>query len=482
MAGCRTRISDFRDCDIDDSFEYLICGWVSTIRIQKKMIFAKMYDSAESQFKQLQVIFTFDYFDETSFAELKTISTGTSLKVYGKLVKSPSAEQSFELIAIRYKILGKVSDPATYPMAKTELSLDYLRQFPQYECHSKTKALIYGIRSALMSITQQFFDRHKFTKCDMPLITFSECEGGCQPMQVTLFLTQGKTIHIPVKQLSDEIDFSKDFFGSKASVTVSAQLELETQLPLGDVWTMTRAVRGEPSQTTRHLCEFSMLEFEMGFIDSAEDIMEISELYIKHCIEQVLIHFSEEFPYIIQKFGMQGHCEKLKKWCDEPFHRITHADAVTLMLSQPSEIFTKCPAYDDDLSSEHEKWICAHFDGPVIVMKYPKIVKAFYMPVVQETIEESHSVEHVDSFDILVDGVELVGGSARVWDYDELSKRIDELKMARKPLEYYLDLRKDGSIPHGGMGMGFERLVRLITGAPSVKDCVAFPRFIGCGK
>jgi asparaginyl-tRNA synthetase len=258
-------------------------------------------------------------------------------------------------------------------------------------------------------------------------------------------------------------------------------MELETQLPLGDVWTVTRAVRGEPSQTSKHLCEFSMIEFEKRFSSSAEDIIQMSEKCIKHCIQYTLSTCVRELSLLETKLG-KPIVSKLEKYLHTPFVRITHAKAVE-MIHQQKELFNVIPSYADDLSSEHEKFIVDHFQLPVVVQKYPKLVKAFYMPVVKETLDESHGVEHVDSFDILVPEIgELVGGSQRIHDADQLIDRIRELGLDEKPLEFYIELRRIGTIPHGGMGMGFERLVRFVTGVDSVKDCVPFPRYMGCGK
>lgn len=466
-----------------------LSGWVVTVRDQKKLLFIKLADSWRSRIKPFQVVFQIDPTDP-AYDQLRSIGTGFSITVTGTVVKCPLLkggkvpEQPYELVGETYKVLGKVYDTVTYPMAKTDLSLEHLRSFPALECFSSTKAAIYGIRSLLLFATESFFRDHEFTKVDMPAITFSECEGGCQPMQATLLLTEGSVSSIPtvVTQSgpTDRVDFSKDFFGAKASLTVSAQLELETQLPLGHVWTMTRAFRGEPSQTTRHLCEFSMVELEMQFIESAKDIMDITEKYIKFCLSYVLKdeYGSLALDLLSSKLS-KGQREKLQRYIDEPFVRITHTEVVTLLLGYADK-FTSPPAYDDDMGSEHERYLTdVIFKHPVIVMGYPKKVKAFYMPI----IDEGAPVEHVDSFDILVPEVgELVGGSARIDTVEELEHRITDLGMSKGPLEFYLDLRRCGSVPHGGMGMGFERLVKFVTGADSVKDCVAYPRFLKSGK
>jgi asparaginyl-tRNA synthetase len=428
--------------------------------------------------------------------------------VKGLIKPSPAKGQKIEMIGKEYYVLGMVKDPSTFPSAKSDLTMDYIRSIEHLECHIQLKSAIYSVRSELELATEKFFDLENYTKSDMPLITFSECEGGCQPMQTTLFFTSGKLHDIPTVQqimdlsissdfstlserfgkLSEDkptllVDFSKDFFGRKACLTVSAQLELETHLPQGKAWTMTRAVRGEPSQTSRHLCEFSMVELEVPFSTGSDDIIDVSVKYIKFCLQYALDHCKEELEYL-EGYYSKPIISKLSRYIIEDFAVITHAQAVELILQQPSGTFTELPSYDSDLSSEHERFLTdTYFQKPTIVRFYPKLIKAFYMPVIKETLEESHGVEHVDSFDILVPDVgELVGGSQRIDDYAELMTRISELGLDPEPLKFYTDLRKSGSIPHGGMGLGFERLVKFVTSAESVKDCVPYPRFIGSGK
>lgn len=458
----------------------VVCGWILTARWQKTLVFMKLTDSHKSKLNPVQVVC-----DKKQFGEsLEYLSAGSSLMVKGKIVNSPGKGQPFEILADEVYILGKVSNPSSYPLAKADLPIESLRTIPHLECHTPEKAAIYSIRSELMRALEEFFNKNDYTKVDMPLITFSECEGGCQPMQATLFLTSGKLSDVPLKTGTtgtNDIDFSKDFFGSKSCLTVSAQMELETQLPLGNVWTVTRAIRGEPSQTTKHLCEFSMIELEKAFSVSADDIIEISEKCIKFCIKHVLETCNAQLTFLEQKLGKNVK-QELQIYLITPFVRITHAQAVE-MIQDHADRFTSVPTFADDLSSEHEKYIVDYYQLPVVVKKYPKAVKAFYMPVVQETLEESHGVEHVDSFDILVPGTgELVGGSQRIDNEADLVARIKELNLDQAPLDFYVELRRTGSVPHGGMGMGFERLVKFITGVDSVKDCVQFPRFVGCNK
>lgn len=485
---------------IDDSFigkTITIAGWVHTARWQKKLIFVKLSDSTESKMEPFQIIFQQSQ-DPMYFDELTKVARGAGLVIKGKIVASPASGQKLEMQGKQYYVTGHVTDPEHYPLAgSASTNIELLRSLSHLECHSQHKSAIYKIRSSLMKATELFFESKRYTKVDMPLITFSECEGGCQPMQATLLLTENSKSKIPTKTQitksmdglstivteTDIVDFSKDFFETKASLTVSAQLELETQLPLGNVWTVTRAIRGEPSQTTRHLCEFSMIEIEKKFSRSAKDIMDISEEFIKFSLKYVIENCPKQLAFLKDI----SHKTKLEKYISDPFVRITHAQAVEMMLQDVKDskvTFQSLPAYDEDMGSEHERYLVdIKYSHPVIVMRYPKAVKAFYMPVLEETLEESHGVEHVDSFDILVPDVgELVGGSQRIYKLEELESRIDELRLDKEPLQFYIDLRKYGSCPHGGCGIGFERLVKFATGADSVKDCVPFPKYLGCGK
>lgn len=495
-----------QDCEQLVGQEIVVSGWVKFCRKQGKRYFFKIYDSRKSRYsKILQIMFEKTPETQEYLSPLDHVTTGYSILVRGLIVDSPARGQKIEMIGKEYHILGVAGD--TFPSAKSDLTMDYVRSIEHQDTHVTFKSAIYSVRSEMATATHKFFEEEGYTKSDMPLITFSECEGGCQPMQTTLLFSSGLLSDVPTVSkvfesdvsadfatLSERfasleskptllVDFSKDFFGKKACLTVSAQLELETHLPQGDVWTWTRAVRGEPSQTSRHLCEFNMIELEHAFSTGAEAIIDISMKYIKYCLKYALDHCSEELGYL-EEYYKKPIISTLSKYiADEP-EIITHANVITLLKEQPIGVFSSVPDYGDDISSEHERWLTdVYFKSIVVVRKYPKLVKAFYMPVVPETIEESHGVEHVDSFDILVPGIgELVGGSQRIDDYSELMTRIAELGLDPEPLKFYTDLRKSGSIPHGGMGLGFERLIAFITCAESVKDCVPYPRYIGSGK
>lgn len=476
----RTRLCQISEKTIG---QHVICnGWITKCHSLKKVGFIWLSDDVASRLVPLQCVFNFG--KHPDHITMNKLTRGCSVSVTGEIVSSKGNQQAFEMLIDTYELIGAVKDPATYVMAKDDYQLEYLRGIPEMECHSTIKSLIYVIRSKLMEATELYFKQAGMLKVDMPLITMSQCEGGANPAQVTDFLKTHQRSAIPVIEGIDKIDYSIDFAKCATYLTESAQLQLETQLPLcsAGVWTETRATRFEPSVSTKHLACFTMIEVEIPFIKNALDLMAVTEDSIRFCSQYVLDHCSAELDQL-DKFWGASHKIKLIDWVTKPFAQITHSEAVTMMQAQKDGTFLHVPDYNEDLSTEHELWLVDEvFKRPTFVMKYPKAVKSFYMPIVQETYEESHGVQHVDSYDLLVPETgELVGGSARIFQLKELEDRIAELGLDRKPLEFYIKLREDGTIPHGGWGWGHERFVKMITGAPSVKDCVQFPFYIGCG-
>jgi asparaginyl-tRNA synthetase len=457
-----------------------VWGWVATVRQQKKRVFLNLKDSYNGE---LQIVFDFSKFTEERIKDIQKFQLGWGLSVTGLFKKSPANGQLYELESTDFKIYGKVDDQASYPLAKTTLTMENIRQHPHIECRTKEKSSIYALRSAIKNSIDCYLLSQSYIETQMPSITHSECEGGCQAFRVTQLVESKKTSQIPTlldkdgKTKTEDIDFTKDFFGGSSFLTVSAQLELETQLPLGNVYTWTKAFRGEMSMTTKHLAEFTMLEIEK-LCESAKDIMDDTEKMIQFTVQRVLSTMIPLLKYCEGKFE-PGLIVKLEKTHRVPFLRVSHAECISILKQQPPGKFKEIPEYDGDLATEHERFLAdEHFMHPVFVTKYPKKIKSFYMPVVTETLEESHGIEHVDSFDLLIPGIgEVVGGSSRSIDADELLLRLKDFNIDPAPLDFYIDTRRKASLPHGGMGMGLERLVKYITGAPSVKDCVAFPRF-----
>lgn len=457
-------LTKFKDCKIS------VSGWIRTIRVQSAMLaFVKLYDGSCQE--ELQIVFhTDNQSEKDNFKDLFSKgTTGVSLQVYGKIVPSPAKGQLVELVADSVKILGEVN-PDEYPIAKTKLSLEHLRKYQHLRARTSTFQAVFRIRSALTHATYQFFGEEKnFTYVEMPQITTSECEGGGEQLYLTSLLKDEKEV---------KIDYTKDYFQKKVFLTVSGQLHLEAfACSMGNVYTNTLATRGEKSRTNKHLSQFNMIEWEMPFC-TLKDNMQLAEDYIKYCIKYILDNCPIELE-TLSKFHTEDLLSILKKYLAGPFIKTTHREAVERMLLDQKEgkvKFEKTPAFDQDVSSEHEKYIVdiIHGGKPVFLQFFPECVKSFYMPQIEKG---NDSLDRVDCYDLLVPGIgEIIGGSQRISDYSILLSKMKKLSMNIEPLEWYLDLRKFGTVPHGGAGLGFERLVRLCTGIENIRDVVPFPR------
>jgi asparaginyl-tRNA synthetase len=462
--------------------EVCVSGWVKTCRDQKEMIFIHLSDGTTQ--KTLQIIGKPENID---FDEIAGITTGTSLQVVGKLVTSPAKGQLFELNATKIKIYQICSQ--NFPFQKVGLTTEYMRNYPHLRHRSNLMRAVFAVKSRVMNSIHNYYTNNNFCYVDLPILTTNACEGGCQPLQVTSLIDSGKISDIPVTSINtnyngldvkvqtNNIDFSKDFFDNKVYLTVSNQLHLECFAHgLGFVYTITPTTRGEPSQSNKHLAYFNMLEAEFCFGELNDNIL-LAEGCIKYCINEVLTKCKEEIT-LLDMASNKTLIEKLKYIASEhePFIRITHENAITLLKEQhETEKFIDIPDYSCDLTGEHERFLVKFFKKPVVVMHYPKNVKAFYMPVVSSKQIDGKIIEYVDCFDLLMDIGEVVGGSQRISNEKELVDRMMELDIDPKHLDWYVSLRRYGTIPHGGFGIGIERLVAVITGMTNIKDCISFP-------
>lgn len=478
-------------CEIlKDDYQYStteqlkVNGWIKTCRDQKAIIFIAICDGSSQ--KTLQIVCDSKIID--NFDEVKQLTTGSSISVIGKLVQSPAKGQTLELIAEKISIYQKC--PSTFPIQKTGLSLDFLRTLPHLRHRTNMIGAVFSVKSVIMKSIHDYFMERKFKYVDLPILTTNACEGGCQPLQVTSLLNDIEVDQIPTIKIeqkdskgqvissepSKKIDYKKDFFDTAVYLTVSNQLHLECFAHgLGAVYTITPASRGEPTQTTKHLATFSMLEYEFCFCDLSDNI-DLSEGLIKYCAYMVLENCKAEIE-LLDIHAEKKLISKLQALVLEPFIRISHRDVIKL-LTEIHQVtpFDELPGFSDDISGEHERFLVKHFGKPVVVMKYPKKVKSFYMPVCERVTEEDGSItEYVDCFDLLTDIGETVGGSQRIWHEKELVDRMTELGIDTEHLDWYVQLRRYGSVPHGGVGVGIERLVACLTGISNVKDCTAFP-------
>lgn len=477
-----------------------VCGWIKTVRMSGKkdqlLNFIELADG--SCIQHLQIISDMKglpddkktYFDDL-FIKAKT---GTSLRMKGLIVKSPAKGQAIEMQTHEYQVLGEVMDPGSYPISKNELSLDYLRTVPHLRTRTDTFIAINTIKSILLVSLREYFRSIKFHEVQVPLITDNECEAGANPFQLTTLMPNGKITDMPLQDDKQLINFKKDFFEKQVFLTVSGQLHLECLVlgGLNKAWCMTTAFRAEPSHTPLHGAEFLMAELEFCFCSLKEN-MDVNEGCIKYCIQRILEQCPNELQFLQQKFT-PDLINTLKKYITKPFVRTTHEECVKLMLAdiaagkvkidptKPADgdicTFREAPKYDDDLSKDHEKYIThvLYDNVPVFCCAYPASVKAFYMPI----INKGAPIERVSNFDLLMPKLgEICGGSQRESDYNALLASMTSKGIKADTLQFYLDLRKYGTVPHGGSGIGIDRLLMIITGVFNIRDMIPFPRTCG---
>jgi len=456
-----------------------IKGWVRTVRKQKTLAFVEVNDG--SSLSGIQCVLGFDDIDDDTKKEINKLATGCSVEVHGRIVSS-QGKQSVELSGSSLRIVGSCPGES-YPLAKKRHSLEYLRTIAHLRPRTNTIAAVARVRSTLAGSVHQFFQDSGFVYVQTPLITASDCEGAGEMFRVTTMdLDNLSTIPKKIDEDGKETggaNYEEDFFGKPAFLTVSGQLGAETHAcALGDVYTFGPTFRAENSQTTRHLAEFNMVEPEMAFAD-LESAMNNAEGMLKFVVGQVLEKCGEDLTFF-NKFYDKGLVTRLEKVVKKPFVRVTYRDAIALLQEEISKDSSKWQFPDvkfgTDLATEHERWLAeTKFNSCVFVYNYPKDIKAFYMRG-----NEEDGGETVSAMDLLVPGVgELVGGSQREDRFDILTKKMAELDLDPEDYWWYLDLRRFGSVPHAGYGLGFERLVCYVTGTENIRDAIAFPRYPG---
>ena len=435
-----------------------INAWVRTIRASGKVGFMEITDG--TFFKGLQVVFSEEL---ANFQEIEKLSIGSSLTVSGQLVPSPASGQAFELQAKEITVIQKAAED--YPLQKKRHSFEFLREIAHLRGRSNTFMAVFRLRSALSYAIHQFFQTEGFSLVHTPIISTSDAEGAGEMFMVsTLDLDK----EIP-KTETGAVDFSQDFFGQKAGLTVSGQLEAETLINgLNAVYTFGPTFRAENSNTTRHASEFWMLEPEMAFADLKE-VMNLAEKMLKYLIKYVLKELPEEMEFF-DKFIEPGLIERLNKLVAAEFKRISYTEAVELLINSGQQ-FKYPVSWGVDLQTEHERYLTEQvFNQPVFVTDYPKEIKAFYM-------RQNDDGKTVAAVDLLVPGIgEIIGGSQREERYDKLLERIKALGLDPEEYWWYLDLRRYGSVEHGGFGLGFERLVMYLTGMANIRDVIPYPR------
>ena len=451
----RTKIKDL--LKMQPGQEVLAKGWVRTKRGNKQVKFIALNDG--STINNIQIVAEAELFNEDL---MKKITTGASLGVRGQLVESLGSGQHVEIKAESIEVYGEC-DPMRYPLQKKDTSLEYLRTVAHMRLRTNTFGAILRVRNAMAFAIHSFFQSKGFVYLHTPLITESDAEGAGDMFQVTtLDLTK-------VPMHNGKVDFSKDFFSKKTSLTVSGQLEGELgATAVGEIYTFGPTFRAENSNTPRHLAEFWMIEPEMAFCDMYET-MDLEEEFVKYLVNYALEHCIDDIQFLNDKYD-DGLIERLKGVINTEFVRLTYTEGIKI-LEESGQQFEYPVKWGVDLQSEHERYLVEkHFKKPVILTDYPKDIKAFYM-------KQNEDGKTVRGTDVLFPKIgEIIGGSEREASLEKLEKRIDELGMSRKNLEWYIDTRRFGTVPHSGFGLGFERLLLFVTGMSNIRDVIPFPR------
>lgn len=436
-------------------------GWVRTRRGNKHVQFIALNDG--STINNLQIVVDLEKFSDEF---LKPITTGSSLHVEGELVASQGKGQSVEIQAESIEIYG-TADPEEYPLQKKGHTLEFLREKAHLRMRTNTFGAVFRIRHNLAFAIHKFFNDHGFFYLNTPLITESDAEGAGDMFQVTTL-----DINDLPKTEDGNVDYCKDFFGKPTNLTVSGQLEGELgATALGAIYTFGPTFRAENSNTPRHLAEFWMIEPEVAFIDLPE-LMDLEEEFVKYCVKYALDHCKDDIEFL-NKFIDNGLIDRLQSVLKEDFVRLPYTEGVKILEeAQKNGVKFEFPvAWGVDLASEHERYLVEqHFKRPVIMTDYPKDIKAFYM-------KQNEDGKTMQGTDVLFPQIgEIIGGSVREESYEKLTAEIDRRGMKHDNLWWYLETRKFGTVPHGGFGLGFERLVLFVTGMQNIRDVIPFPR------
>ena len=456
-----TRISEILNGSLALGTEVTIQGWVRSRRDSKAgMSFLIVHDGSAFDAIQAVVPNTIANYDE----EVLHLTTGCSVTVNGTIVESQGKGQSVELDASSVEVVGWVEDPETYPVPQKRHTLEYLREVAHLRPRTNTFGAVARVRNTLAQAIHRFFHKKGFLWVHTPIITASDCEGAGELFRVSTLDTLN-----PARTAEGKTDFSKDFFGRESYLTVSGQLNVETYAcSLGDVYTFGPTFRAENSNTSRHLAEFWMIEPEIVFADLNDDA-NLAEEMLKAIFTDLLNERPDDMKFFDQRIH-KGAIARLEEFIKAPFERITYTEAVET-LQKSNKKFEFPVSWGVDLQSEHERWLTEeHIGRPVVVTDYPKDIKAFYMRM-------NDDGKTVAAMDVLAPGIgEIIGGSQREERLDVLDGRIEEMGFEKEDFWWYRDLRKYGTVPHAGFGLGFERTIAYATGMANVRDVIPFPR------
>ncbi|MBK5200937.1 MAG: asparagine--tRNA ligase [Spirochaetaceae bacterium] len=438
-------------------------GWVRTKRDSKTVCFLELNDG--SCLKGLQIVIDKSQLDENQLSVLTLINTGASVVCNGPIIVSGGGDQTVEMATTDVNLVGIAG--ANYPLQKKRHSIEYLREIAHLRPRTNLIGAIMRVRNTLAFGVHEYFNKNGFVYVNTPLISTSDAEGAGEMFQVTTLDLN----NVP-KTEEGSVDYSKDFFGKIANLTVSGQLEGETYaMALKNIYTFGPTFRAENSNTKRHLAEFWMIEPEMAFCDINLN-MEVAEDFLKFIIKKALIECEEDIAFF-SKFVEKGLKENLEHVVNTPFAHMTYTEAIEV-LEKNNDSFDYPVHWGTDIQTEHERYLTeVYCKSPVIVTNYPKEIKAFYMKLNDDN-------KTVRGMDVLVPRLgEIIGGSERESDLDLLTKRMVELDLDPQDYWWYLDLRRFGSVPHSGFGLGFERIVQYVTGTANIRDVIPYPRTVG---
>jgi asparaginyl-tRNA synthetase len=456
------------ESEVKEDTIYDVSGWVRTVRESSNTLgFCNINDG--SNVSGLQVVLSNDNMEQLLIYDFfKKVNIGVYIQCSGKLVSSPAKGQKYELKMIFYNIIGKVDE--NYPLCKSKMNLDTLRNHIHLRARTNTFGSIFRIRSSLMKILHDFYHHKGYLHLDPNIITTNECEGGAGVFQ----LTERDLSDIKSLPTTSEgnYDWSKDHFCSPVYLTVSSQLQLEAMAcALGNVYTINKSFRSEHSSTSKHVSEFTHLEIEM-VNNTFDELMNIGEEMIKYSITSLFTRNEEDIDNL-NKFISKGLKDNLIKIRDAEFKKIKYKDILEEINKDINDrnLILEPLKYGDDLGSEYENYITIKYDSPVFITHWPMSIKSFYMKQCDDGTCES--------FDLLMPyGIgELIGASQREDDHDKLLTSMKEKNVSLESMQFYLDLRRYGSCPHGGFGLGFDRLLMLVTGMSNIKDVIPFPVF-----
>ena len=436
-------------------------GWVRTKRDSKNVCFLEINDG--SSLKGLQAVIDKASFNNNNL--LDAISTGAAVSAEGVIVESLGGNQKVELQVSSLTLVGTC--PTDYPLQKKRHTVEFLRDQAYLRPRTNLFGAVTRVRNTMAFAVHQFFQENGFVYVNTPLITASDCEGAGEQFQVTTLDLE----NVP-KTEDGKVDYSKDFFGKIANLTLSGQLEGETYaMAMKNIYTFGPTFRAEESNTSRHLAEFWMIEPEMAFCDLEGD-MDCAQEFLKYIFKAVLDKNSEDMAFF-EQFVLKGLVETLEHVINTPFEHMTYTEAIKY-LEKHNQEFEFPVEWGSDIASEHERYLTEVIaKRPVIVTDYPKEIKSFYM-------KQNDDGKTVRGMDILAPRLgEIIGGSERESDYDKLKARMDELKMDDTNYWWYMNLRRFGSAPHAGFGLGFERAVRYVTGVENIRDVIPYPRAVG---